>query len=363
MVKNILHLSPFLGGGGAERQLALIAVEQSMRGYNVHVGIRFGGGYENLLIRSGVKIHKLEVSKTYNPLLLARVDALVKKVRPDVIQTWLPQMDFFGGLAALWNSVSWVASERSNGVVYERFSFRKLVRFCLIKHACGIVANSSSAAEYWRMKVSPNVLITKISNAVDVTAIRNAAQVSGGYSISDDSIKDILVVGRLMPSKGIENVIEAVSRVPQKYNSHVKIIGNGPLRNKLMAKIREDGLDNRITLLANDKFWWRFLKKSKMLISMSHFEGQPNVVLEAMAAGCPLIVSEIPAHREFLDEDSAIILPLNRPDLLADAIISVISDPVSACKRADRAALYVEGLTTARAVDAYDLVYEKVVRK
>jgi glycosyltransferase involved in cell wall biosynthesis len=109
--------------------------------------------------------------------------------------------------------------------------------------------------------------------------------------------------------------------------------------------------------------WWGLLKYASALVSMSRYEGQPNVVLEAMGARCPLVVSDIPAHREFLDEESAILVTPDNPALLAEAIISLLSDPVSAKRRAERAFRYVDGLTIQVAADAYDSVYEKIIRR
>ena len=132
------------------------------------------------------------------------------------------------------------------------------------------------------------------------------------------------------------------------------------MREEIATSITEAGLDDRIFLLSRLQSWWGMLQGASALVSMSRFEGQPNVVLEAMAAGCPLIVSDISAHREFLDDESAILIPPDYPDVLAKAITSLLSDPVSAGQRAKHAFGFVEGLTIKRAADAHESVYKKV---
>jgi glycosyltransferase involved in cell wall biosynthesis len=102
------------------------------------------------------------------------------------------------------------------------------------------------------------------------------------------------------------------------------------------------------------------LKPASALLSMSAYEGSPNVILEAMAAGCPLIVSDIAAHREFLDQDKAIFVPRDDSAALIDAVHCLLTDPLAARKRADLARASVSELTVGRAAELYEEVYLKM---
>jgi glycosyltransferase involved in cell wall biosynthesis len=62
------------------------------------------------------------------------------------------------------------------------------------------------------------------------------------------------------------------------------------------------------------------MKRADAFVSLSRCEGRPNIVLEAMACGCPLVVSDIPAHREILDESTALFARLDDPGQTASAI-------------------------------------------
>ncbi len=359
---SILHLIPTLSGGGAERQLSMLAAEQSRRGWNVHVGIRRGGVHNELLRVNGVTVHFLGDHKGINPMLLVSVNNLIKQIKTDIVHTWLLQMDIVGGIATLWNAVPWVLSERTSGLAYRCVKLQALTRRYLARFADAVVvANSSHGAAYWREMSPSGFRVFQIANAIDVTAIRKAISTTEEEAKSNDGKKDILVVGRLSSEKALDIVIQSISLIPKTYNFRVLFIGEGPLRDEIEVIIRKSGLNDRITLLPYLSSWWEKLKGTSALISMSRYEGQPNVVLEAMAARCPLIVSEIPAYREFLHEDSAMLVPLDNPVILADAIISLLLDPVSANQRAERAAAYVDGLTIQLAADAYESVYKKVV--
>src|SRR3954471_24939178 len=98
---TILHMIPTLEGGGAERQLSMLAIEQARRGFDVHLAIRRGGVYVQAMGEAGVQLHELHNLRSVNPKLFVAIRHIVNGVRPAVLQTWLPQMDILGGLAAL----------------------------------------------------------------------------------------------------------------------------------------------------------------------------------------------------------------------------------------------------------------------
>jgi glycosyltransferase involved in cell wall biosynthesis len=358
MNKKILHLIPTLEGGGAERQLTMLALEQAKRGWDVHIGIRRGGVHANSLNTSHVFVHQLGDCKGVSPRLLLRINSLLQEIKPDLVQTWLPQMDIVGGIAALWNTVPWVVSERTSRLSYKGICMNSWVRKPLVRYATAVVANSSNGVAYWRGVLPIDACVFQVANAVDMVAIRNAAY-SESASFSRYK-QNILVVGRLVPEKAVDIVIKAISLLPSTLDVGFLIMGEGPLREEIEAGIKDAGVDGRVFLSSYRQDWWGLLKSASALVSMSRVEGQPNVVLEAMAAGCPLIVSDIPEHREILSDDSASFVPVNDSVELAASIKNLLSDPDAARKRAEQARSYADGLTIQLAADAYESVYTKV---
>jgi glycosyltransferase involved in cell wall biosynthesis len=355
---TILHLIPTLEGGGAERQLTILAAEQARRGLGVHVALRRGGVHEERMRGSGVVIHSLGDFRGVHPLLIARADALVRRIKPDILQTWLPQMDLLGGVVALWNAVPWLLSERNVKESYHRILPLAWVRSRLARYAKGVVANSAEGAEYWIGTLPAPMHVTRIDNAVDVAAICGApisCQPSGNTG------HILLFVGRLLEEKGPHLLIQALRHLAERSDVRALFVGDGPLRQEICASITAHDLENRVSMLPYQPDWWGLLKTATALVSPSRFEGQPNVVLEAMAAGCPLIVSDIPSHRAILDTRSALFVPLNNPTALADAIVSLLSDPEAARQRAERASERVTGFTIKSAADAYDRLYGRVL--
>lgn len=356
-MKTILHLIPTLEGGGAERQLVMLAVEQARRGWQVHVALRRGGVHEEALRIGGVTVHHLGDLRGVHPRLIGHVFSCVRQIRPDIVQSWLPQMDLLGGLVAYWNGIPWVLSERASERMYLDAPLVNWVRQRLGRHAAAIVANSADGAEYWRNERMPRDGVTIVSNALDVAGIRNAAPFRRDGARDDE--QSLLFVGRLVQSKAPDIFLQALARlVGTSY--HGVIIGDGPFRGEVQATIRALGLDERVTLLPYRSDWWGLLKTAAVFVSPSRSEGQPNVVLEAMIAPCPLVVSDIPAHRDILDDQSALIVPVDDPAALATAVERVFVDPVAARARAERAKARAIGLTVESAAEAYERIYEGV---
>jgi glycosyltransferase involved in cell wall biosynthesis len=103
------------------------------------------------------------------------------------------------------------------------------------------------------------------------------------------------------------------------------------------------------------------MKRADVFVATSLFEGQPNAVLEAMACGCPLVVSDIPAHRELLDETTALLVNPHKADALAEAILDVLSAPAAALARARKARAGVASLSIPSVARRYAELYESVL--
>jgi len=355
--KTILHVIPTLTGGGAERQLALLAAEQARRGWKVHIALRRSGNYAEHLTGSSVVLHELGDLRRGHPLLFVRLHALVRRIKPDVLQTWLLQMDIIGGAVALATRTPWVLTERNSTEAYDETPVPSWIRCRLGRRASAIVANSRDGALYWQEILPTDVPACVVPNAVDIESIRAMEQ----RTLIPATRSMLLCVGRLVPQKAPENVIHALSLLPDDIDVHLVLLGDGPLRQQVVDAIAAHSLGSRITLLPYQADWWGLLKSASALINVSRFEGQPNVVLEAMAAGCPLIVSDIPPHREILDETGTVFVPRDDSASLAKAIVSVVSDPSAARVRAAAAIERVARSTINGVADSYEHVYSQLV--
>jgi glycosyltransferase involved in cell wall biosynthesis len=115
------------------------------------------------------------------------------------------------------------------------------------------------------------------------------------------------------------------------------LFGEGPLERELVAAAARDELRGRVRIQGFTSQLWSWMKRANVFVSLSLFEGSSNVALEAAAAGCPLILSDIPANRELFDDDSAFFVPASDAAAVARAMIAALGDRTRAEQKAKRA--------------------------
>ncbi len=160
----------------------------------------------------------------------------------------------------------------------------------------------------------------------------------------------LLFVGSLIPRKGVDVLLKALAEL-RALNLHLTVIGQGPLEQSLMDLSRSLGLKKTVTFegtVPPGESMAKLMNQSHILVLPSHHEGRPNVVIEAMAAGRPVVGSDIHGIRECLDQSGAgILFPDNDASSLASAIKSLIDRPARIAELGRKAREWVlsQGLT------------------
>jgi glycosyltransferase involved in cell wall biosynthesis len=224
-----------------------------------------------------------------------------------------------------------------------------------------VVANSAGGARYWERWLRPRVALTVIPNALPLDEI-DATEAAGRDRTGLDPAREVvLYVGRFSPEKNLDALVASLPAVLRRPRTVAVLCGEGPTRAAVEAAVTGRGLADRIRLVGFVPDAWAWMKRASVLVSPSLFEGQPNAVLEAAACGCPLVVSDIAAHREFLDRESASLVDTGDPTAMAEAILGVLADPEAAARRAKSARARVESWSTAEIARRYDRVYRQAL--
>lgn len=361
-VLTILHAIPTLAGGGAERQMALLACEQQALGARVHVVCVAGGVNEGLLEGSGVTVHVLAKLGNHDPMLVPRLLRLMRKLRPVIVQTWLPQMDVLAGMAARLLAIPHVLSERASARAYPPgWKHRLRLRFGL--RADAVVANSETGLRYWRdagMRGQPFV----VRNGLFAERIVHAQPIVPEEVGLPADAKILLSAGRLVEQKNLPLLIDAADLVLDADASAALVLfGEGPLKSRLIERIARMRNAERVRLLGYSEALPGWMKAARVFVSVSLYEGAPNVVMEAMLAGCPLVVSDIAEHRELLGEDKAVLCSVLTPESVSAGILDVLCEPDAAASRAARAAEAASTWSIREAARSYLDVYKRLVEE
>jgi glycosyltransferase involved in cell wall biosynthesis len=141
----------------------------------------------------------------------------------------------------------------------------------------------------------------------------------------------ILFAGRLLPEKGILDVVHAFARIRRSRAAHLFIAGDGPAGPEIARAIQKYGLSGEVTLagqLDPAELMSVYQDADVFALPTYHPEGFPTVLAEAMNAGLPIVTTRARGSADYLlDGTNALFVPPRRPDALADALKRLIDDP------------------------------------
>ncbi|VAX12936.1 hypothetical protein MNBD_GAMMA24-1052 [hydrothermal vent metagenome] len=151
--------------------------------------------------------------------------------------------------------------------------------------------------------------------------------------ITPGKVINLLSIGSLIPRKGMLHILEALAGLAKEHPFILRLAGDGPLREQLEKKARELGIEKQVEFLGSvdaEKIP-ALLKQAHVFVLASHWEGRPNAVLEAMAAGLPVIASDIDGVNELVVEgQTGLLFRDGDSDALRECIERIMADPAQA---------------------------------
>jgi len=340
-----------MAGGGAERQLIYIVQGLVRRGWDVHVAVVFPGDNDARLESSGCHVHRLGGRGRFDPMIAVRLVRLMRRVRPAVAQTWLMPMDILAGAVATALGVPWILSEGSCAEAYPPSLLHRM-RARIGRWANACIANSEGGASYWRGLGMAAAKIHVVPNGVPLDAIDAAP--AAPRAATGEAL--VLYVGRLSPEKNLLLLLDALALLMRRRSARAVLCGDGRLRAAIQSRAAALGIAGRITLAGFVPDVWSWVKSADAMVALSAFEGLPNAVLEGMACGVPLVVSDIAAHRAILDEASACFVGTD-----AEEIARAIESAIAAGRSSERTAR-TRARVAALSIDAVVQRHEEVYR-
>jgi glycosyltransferase involved in cell wall biosynthesis len=176
--------------------------------------------------------------------------------------------------------------------------------------------------------------------------------------------RTLLFVGRLDPQKGPFLLLMSVKDLLPIYPElHVLFVGDGALRDELKAWVQRAGLESRIHFAGRRSDVPSLLRAADLFVLPSAWEGLPNVLLEAMAAGTPVIATAVEGVSDLLvDHETGLVVPSNSPRDLAGAITVLLASPLQSRKMAEAAQhVAAEQFKWQDVVAQYEQLYDKLL--
>jgi GalNAc-alpha-(1->4)-GalNAc-alpha-(1->3)-diNAcBac-PP-undecaprenol alpha-1,4-N-acetyl-D-galactosaminyltransferase len=330
---KIAFITAATGAGGAERVAITLANWWANAGHTVRfITFEPPGTLPAFEIDKRIVLNQLDLladSTTYLQAILSnfrRVRSLRQTLRsysPDVAIAFVTDPNIIAVLAGLGARWPTVISERTHPAHHQLDRPWRILRPIVYPFAQAVVVQTADIAHWFKssLKLTTRVIPNPIDLQRFSTAPIDSGKAKGRYRL--------IAVGRLDPVKGYDILIEAFARaVPGSPDWDLVIYGEGGERLALQSQIERLGMSQRIVLAGNATAVQQAYAEADLFVHAARYEGYPNAVQEALAAGKAVIATDCPgATRELLgDGRYGVLVPSENPDALARGLGALMQD-------------------------------------
>lgn len=368
---RILLLSTSMGMGGADKQLLSAAQEMRARGREVRIVSLTPLGPMGLEAReSGIPTESLDMRRGLpDPRGLLRLVRLVRAWRPDVIHSHMVHANLMARVLRLFVRVPVLVSTIHN--VYEGGRLRMAAyRFTngMVDHMT--IVSQAAADRFVGDRIVPSELLTVVPNGVETELYRNLPPgtrdtTRRALGIGEEFLW--LAVGRFEVAKDYPNMLRAFARVRERRPDAVLVIvGRGTLQGESEALAESLGLGGAVRFLGVRSDVPEIMSGADGYVMSSAWEGMPMVLLEAAAAGLPIVSTIVGGNHEVVcDGTSGLLVPPRDAAALGQAMLRLMALP-----DAERRAMGERGREHVRAhyglsrvVERWEAIYRQVLAR
>jgi len=334
---KVFHLINTLSVGGAELHLLTLSRYLAREGIDVVVGClrEYVKGSRSLAAdfeREAIRVVRFGADRRISVRFFPRLLTAVRAEAPDIFHSHLPRADFAAALAHRVNpQTRWVSS--IHDVYSKSWSGRwALPLFTVVwRRAAALIAISGAVRDWLvRERRIPPSLVTVIRYGIDAGAfVAPASDLKTGWGLNGRRI--VGSIGRLEPRKGHDTLIRAMPAVLERVPDAVLLIaGHDPWRygQTLQALIDRLGIAEQVRLVGFQADVPSFLHALDVFAFASRSEGFGQVLVEVMAAGKPIVTSNIAPMTEIVhDPQTGFLVRVDDPTAFARAIAELLGQP------------------------------------
>jgi glycosyltransferase involved in cell wall biosynthesis len=365
--KTILHTIETSGIGGAETVMLQIATRIDRERYRSIAALPSPGALQDALEVRGVRTFVVPSHRWWDlrlPLGLAR---LSRDEKVDLIHAHLPEHAFSGCIAGRLVRRPVIATYHGQLDFWRANSWRGKIKLDLVRHsaaaAVGVCDGVHSTLLDWQF---PRHKVRRIYNGIDVESATTSA--SAGLRRQFGWSGDTPLVGAIANvrvTKGYEYFVRAARLVVDAYPS-VRFVAAGDIDTRLGPPLRkliaDLGLNEHVRLLGFRADVQNILHDLDAFVIASTSEGLPLVLLEAMAAGRPVVSTRCGGPEEVIwDGVNGRLVATRDPEAIAHAVIAILRDKKHAASLGKAAAADAAGYSLSHMVGEYEELYDSVL--
>lgn len=317
--------------GGAERFAAVLAIELAQRGFGVTLcATRHLSEVNRLTLRAaGVATVTLNRRAKWDIHRLLRLPIALRRSDAHILHTHKFGSNAWGTLFGRIARVPVVIAHEHTWA-YQGSALRRIIDGQLIgRFADLFVAVSDHDAQ--RMisyeKVPPEKVAVFPTASVSATVSPKPWNVRAAIGLAQDA-KIVSVAAMMRPQKALHVLIEAMAAIVAfRSDVHLVIVGDGECRAALQKLTTELGLTGHVHFMGTRDNVLGLLVESDCAALSSDYEGMPLFILESLAAGTPIVATDVGAVRDMVrDGETGYLVPPRSPDRLAEGILRVLND-------------------------------------
>jgi len=335
-VIRVLLVIPTLDRAGAEKQLTLLATRLPEELFEVRVvTLTRNGPYEEEIANAGIPVTCLHKHWKLDPVTCGRLKKVIREFKPDIVHSWMfTANSYVRAVTPKSNrSCRTVVSERC--VDLWKGAGRKWIDRRLISRTDCLLANSEPVAEFYRKSGYPAEKIEVIPNGVELPAVPDDQTVKEtrdklleSYGFEPD-FNVVVSIGRLAPQKRVHDIVWSFQLLKQnKPRSCLFVVGDGPEKEKLEELAKQFATDELVRFVGHQEDVQPFLESADVFWNASEYEGMSNSLMEAMAAGVPVVVSDIEPNRVLVEDgEDGFVVPVGDCPAFTQFSLKILDEP------------------------------------
>lgn len=356
---KILHVITSLQIGGAEKLVAEIVPMLRDKGHEVDV-LAFDGqdtDFMKTLLRAGIKVYSFGInSNVYSPSFILKLLRFMKHY--DIVHTHNTSPQLFAAIGSYFCNTTLITTEHSTSNRRRDNAIFRVVDRWMYNRYKTIICISEKTKTNLQEHIGPTKAnLVVINNGIDVKKYKDALPLNEEEKGTNKFV--VTMVAGFRYQKDHETVIRAFRSLDSN-KFGLWFIGDGERRDVIESCIKDNELNNvRLWGVRNDIP--SILKSSDVIVQSSHIEGFGLAAVEGMAAGKPVIASDVDGLAQVV-EGAGILFPHEDDRKLADEIIRLAEDKDYYDEIANKCSKRADDFDISKMVEGYESVYKEVMK-